>query len=60
MTRLLNEKEAAEILHTTQGWLRKMRTVNHDSGPAFVRIGGNIRYTKEALQQFIEQNTQEQ
>ncbi len=52
--RLLDEAEAARILHCTRSALRRWRLERR--GPPFVRIGRLIRYRPSDLEEFIERN----
>jgi excisionase family DNA binding protein len=58
--KLLTEKEAAEILDVAAGtlsvWRCVRRCVRRYPLP-YVRVGRNIRYTRAALQKFLESRT---
>lgn len=51
-----DENDVAEILgvsvRTVQGWRS-----TKDLGPAFVKVGPNVRYTQQALIDYIEKRT---
>ena len=51
----LDRNEAAEYLGVSRSWLadRAKRT----DGPDLIRIGGKVRYLKEALDEYIRQST---
>jgi predicted DNA-binding transcriptional regulator AlpA len=57
--RLLTEKQAAEYLGVSVYLLQRMRS--RGMGPDYVRVGGRkgraIRYSLDALDAWIEQNT---
>jgi predicted DNA-binding transcriptional regulator AlpA len=53
--RLLNEKEAAELLRVSQSFLRKKRVTG--DGPEYIRIGRAIRYHPSKVEQFQQANT---
>lgn len=52
--RLLNRKEAAHFLNVSQSWLDKSRLSG--LGPAYIQIGGTVRYSFEDLEQFLAAN----
>lgn len=52
---LMTQKEAAEYLGTTVGTLNTWRHYGKDKIP-FVRWGNRIRYWKEDIDQWIENN----
>ena len=52
---LLSEKEAAAYISVSLSTIRRWR--RHTAGPAFFRFGGVLRYRREALENFIRQNT---
>lgn len=52
---LMTQKEAAEYLGTTVGTLNTWRHYGKDKIP-FVRWGNRIRYQKEDIDQWIENN----
>ena len=58
--RLFNEQEAAEYLGVSRSYLRQNRmrqTINSTTpGPSYCRFGKMIRYTKESLDAWIENN----
>jgi hypothetical protein len=51
----LSEKEAAAYLSVFLSTLRRWRRTN--TGPAFFRFGGVLRYAVEALDEFVAKNT---
>ena len=53
---LLDEKQAAEILSVTPGTLSVWRSTGRHSLP-FVKIGNCVRYSRSALQAWIESRT---
>lgn len=53
---LLNEKQAAEILGITPGTLTVWRCTNRYKIP-FVKVGRSVRYSRKALQAWIDQRT---
>lgn len=52
---LLKEGEVAQVLQCTQSALRRWR--REGRGPDFVRVGRLIRYSRSALEDFIEENS---
>jgi predicted DNA-binding transcriptional regulator AlpA len=53
--RLFAEQQAAQILRVTVKALQKWRVTG--AGPRFVKIGRLVRYTEEALEEYIQQRT---
>ncbi|MEM9060543.1 MAG: helix-turn-helix domain-containing protein [Pseudomonadota bacterium] len=53
---LVPEQKAAEILGVSVSWLQKTRSQGRP-GPAYVKIGGAVRYQLSALEAFISANT---
>jgi excisionase family DNA binding protein len=51
----LSEKEASAYLTVSLSTLRRWRRAN--SGPAYFRFGGVLRYGRSVLDQFIAQHT---
>ncbi len=49
---LLTTPEAAEYLKFTAGWLAKLR--HFGGGPRFFRLGRKIRYTQDALDDWLD------
>ena len=54
MEPLLTIPEAADILGINRSWLDCRRVKGE--GPAFIRIGGKIKYRREDLADFIASN----
>jgi len=54
MEKLLNEREAEEILGMAPGFLRKNRCVGK-AHPPFIKVGKSIRYRPSDLEKFIEE-----
>lgn len=54
-TKLLDEKEAAELIHMSIHFLRRDR-ITRRLVP-FVRIGRSVRYLEEDLDRFIRENS---
>ncbi len=52
---LVNENIAAEALGVSVSKLQKFRVTG--DGPAFVKIGRQVRYDLRELQKYVEQNT---
>ena len=53
---LLNTREAAEILHLTADWLRKLRY--RSEGPDFIRVGlRHIMYRRSDLIRYMRERT---
>jgi hypothetical protein len=52
LARLLDEKEAAAVLHCSVAFLRRCRLFH--TGPPFAKIGRLVRYRMEDLQRYIE------
>lgn len=48
---LLTERQAAGVLPMSLAWFRRRRLVG--GGPAFVRIGARIFYSRRAIEEFI-------
>jgi predicted DNA-binding transcriptional regulator AlpA len=55
LTRLLTEREVAELLKVSPGCLRHWRM--EQRGPAFLRVGSLIRYEWSAIQQWLAEGT---
>ena len=53
---LLSQQEAAKILGTTVGSLNAMRAQGRNPIP-FVRWGNRIRYRREDIKKWIDENT---
>jgi len=53
-SRLLDEREAAQVLGCSVGLLRKWRL--YDSGPDYCRIGRLVRYPANTVEAFIHRN----
>jgi hypothetical protein len=51
---MFTEKDAAEYLKCSTGWLRKMRL--YGGGPPYVKIGRMVRYRQEDLAEFVVAN----
>lgn len=47
---LLTPKEAARFLNLSVSWLAKRRL--DGNGPAYIKMGGAVRYSQAALQQW--------
>lgn len=52
--KLIDEKQAAEILGCTVSAMRKWRTLG--KGPAYCRVGRLVRYSEADLSAFMEAN----
>jgi hypothetical protein len=52
---LLNEKEAAELLHVSVSALRRWRRERR--GPGFARIEGCVRYDMRAIELFLAEHS---
>lgn len=52
---LLTEREAASLLKISSRTLQAWRPAG--TGPAFVRVGRSIRYRRNALQEWLDQNS---
>jgi hypothetical protein len=52
---LLTEKQAAQVLSASPGTLRNWRTRN--KGPAWILLGGAIRYSPQDLRGYLETRT---
>jgi hypothetical protein len=48
-------REAARVLGVCESTLQRWRT--QSEGPAFVRIGGRVRYSLPMLHQYVQANT---
>ena len=53
--KLIDTKEAAEMLGTTVGTLKSWRS--REVGPKWVKLGAAVRYDVEELLDFIKRNT---
>lgn len=53
---LLDEKEAAEFIDVAQGTLSVWRSTGRYSIP-FIKIGRNVRYSRKALEAWMESRT---
>ena len=51
---LLTPDEAAAYLKLSKSWLAKARL--NGNGPAYHKLGGSVRYSLTALQQWIKSN----
>ena len=50
-TTLLTPKDAARFLNLSVSWLAKRRLAG--DGPAYIKMGGAVRYSHAALQQWM-------
>jgi predicted DNA-binding transcriptional regulator AlpA len=48
---LLTPKQAARFLNVSVSWLAKRRLTG--DGPPYLKLGGAVRYTEAALQQWL-------
>ena len=48
---LLTPKDAARFLNLSVSWLAKRRLAG--DGPAYIKMGGAVRYSQAALQQWM-------
>jgi hypothetical protein len=55
-TRLLDEHEAAELLHLSVACLRRRRLLRQE--PVWIKIGRAVRYSPRDIQVFLTANTQ--
>lgn len=54
--KLLNEKEAAEVLGLSVHWMRRARWAGN--GPEFIKIaGGSVRYRPSTIEAFLDART---
>jgi hypothetical protein len=51
ITLLLTPKQAARTLNLSVSWLAKRRLAG--DGPTYIKMGGAVRYTEAALQQWM-------
>jgi predicted DNA-binding transcriptional regulator AlpA len=51
----LNRKQAAQFLNISEAWIRKQERLGR--GPARVRLGKCVRYSREALAAFARAHT---
>ena len=56
LNKLLTPKQTAEILDTTEGSLSVWRCTGRIDLP-FIKIGKNVRYRPEDVQDFLSRNT---
>jgi excisionase family DNA binding protein len=54
---LLSTDQAAELLGISPWTLKFWRTRTRDRGPDFIRLGALVRYSRQALEQFIRKQT---
>ena len=54
---LLTTRDAARLLAIGVGTMKFWRCRKHDAGPDFIRVGGRIRYSPEALRRYIRMRT---
>lgn len=52
---LMKEREVAELLRISRQTLSKWRA--EEKGPPFIRVGGSIRYPREAVQKWLDERT---
>jgi excisionase family DNA binding protein len=52
---LLNEQQASKYLNISLSTLRRRRMNGHL--PRFIKLGKSVRYSKEALDSFVRENT---
>lgn len=55
-SRLLNEHEAAELLHLSVACLRRRRLLRQE--PVWIKMGRAVRYSPVDIQVFVAGNTQ--
>ena len=48
---MIDTAEAAELLGVSTGWLRRRRCAG--LGPAYIKLGGRVRYDVEDLTNFL-------
>ncbi len=59
MNRLLGVKEVADWLQVSQAWVRSHANGNRRPNMPSVKIGGVLRFRREAIQAFIDKYTRE-
>ena len=47
----IDEREAAQILGKSVSWMQRMRWMG--AGPAYAKIGRNVRYSDTSLDQYV-------
>ena len=52
---LLTVYDLAELLHLTRGTLDRWRSANE--GPAWIEVGGQVRYRREDVDAWLNKNT---
>jgi excisionase family DNA binding protein len=52
LSRLLNDREVAELLGVSTGTIRKLRL--RKQGPRYIKIGASVRYTPQSIDRWIE------
>ena len=55
--KLLNEKQAAEILDVKPGTLSVWRATNRYPALKYIKVGANVRYAPADLQEFLRGRT---
>ncbi len=55
MSDLMKEREVADLLRISRQTLSKWRS--EEKGPAFIQVGGSIRYSREAVDQWLAERT---
>lgn len=55
--RLLTTRQAAELLAVSFGTLKDWRCRWPGRGPDFVRVGGAVRYSRQALRRYLRTRT---
>ena len=53
--KLLNEKQVDEEYGLTVAWLRRHRLPR--TGPPYLKLGGLVRYRREAIEAYLAENT---
>jgi hypothetical protein len=54
-----NQVEAAQLIHPDLAWRTMERWRRNGTGPRFVRIGRRIGYTREAIEDWLVQQSRQ-
>ena len=57
MDKLLNEKQAAELLGVSPGTLSVWRATKRYPALRYIKVGASVRYSPEAIEEFLRSRT---